>query len=561
MRWLKGAAVFFRKKVNKGYTYVHLVENRREGGRTRQRQLASLGRLDELQASGSLDELLKSGGKFAQSAAVIAGARNGELDQVRSRRIGAAVVFDRLWRETGCQAVIQDLLKDRAFSAPIERAVFATVLHRLVAPGSDRACEHWLRDEGVAGCDGLQLQHLYRAMAWLGESLETDGERTVRGTKDVIEERLFDRRRNLFDDLELVLVDTTSLFFYGEGGTELGARGHSKDRRPELKQLILAVVVDQRGRPICSETWPGNTADVKALLPVVRRLRGRFCIDRVCVVADRGMVSSATIAELDRQNIGYIFGVRERRDKEVREVVLADEDDFIPLSLPRISHESTDIEIKDVRVDDRRYVVCRNPEQAEHDAEAREAMLAGLRDKLRQGDKALVGNSGYRRFLRTMGDNHFEIDDERIAAEAKFDGISVLRTNTDLSAAEVARQYRQLWLVEQIFRTAKAILRTRPIYHQSDAAIRGHVFCSFLALVLRKELEERLAAAGVTAEWPEILRDLEAIHETEVRDGEQHFVLRDHAQGCAGEVCKAVGVALPPLFRNLGKEDRAAASV
>jgi hypothetical protein len=84
------------------------------------------------------------------------------------------------------------------------------------------------------------------------------------------------------------------------------------------------------------------------------------------------------------------------------------------------------------------------------------------------------------------------------------------------------------------------------------------VFCSFLALVLRKELEERLAAAGVTAEWPEILRDLEAIHETEVRDGEQHVVLRDHAQGCAGEVCKAVGVTLPPLFRNLGKEDRTA---
>jgi hypothetical protein len=554
--------VFFRKKVTKGHTYIQLVENRREGGRTRQRQLASLGRLDELQASGSLDELLKSGGKFAQSAAVIAGARNGELDQVRSQRIGAAVVFERLWQETGCQRVIQDLLKERAFSAPIERAVFATVLHRLVAPGSDRACEHWLRDEGVAGSEELQLQHLYRAMAWLGETLETDDEsaRTTRSTKDVIEERLFDRRRNLFDDLELVLVDTTSLFFYGEGGAELGARGHSKDRRPELKQLILAVVVDQRGRPICSETWPGNTADVKALLPIVARLRERFCIDRVCVVADRGMVSSATVAELARRNIGYILGTRERRDKEVREAVLDDSRGFVPLSLPRIGHESTDIEIKDVRVEDRRYVVCRNPEQAEHDAAARAAMVAGLRDKLRQGDKALIGNSGYRRFLRTVGDDHFEIDDDRIAAEAKFDGISVLRTNTDLPAAEVARQYRQLWLVEQIFRTAKAILRTRPIYHQSDAAIRGHVFCSFLALVLRKELEERLAAAGVNAEWPEILRDLEAIHETEVRDGEQHFVLRDHAQGCAGEVCKAVGVALPPLFRNLGKEGKTAAT-
>ncbi|MDZ7712390.1 MAG: IS1634 family transposase [Rhodovibrio sp.] len=363
--------MFFRKKVNKGHTYIQLVENRREGGRTRQRQLASLGRLDELQASGSLDELLKSGGKFAQSAAVIAGARNGELDQVRSQRIGAAVVFERLWQETGCQRVIQDLLKDRAFSAPIERAVFATVLHRLAAPGSGRACEHWLRDKGVAGSEDLQLQHLYRAMAWLGETLETDDdERTTRSTKDV------DRGAAVRPPAQPVRrpgacargYHLAVLLRRGRRGTR--ARGHSKDRRPELKQLILAIVVDQRGRPICSETWPGNTADVKALLPIVSRLRERFCIDRVCVVADRGMVSSATIAELERRNIGYILGTRERRDKEVREAVLDDHRGFIPLSLPRIGHESTDIEIKDVRVEDRRYVVCRNPEQAEHDAEA-----------------------------------------------------------------------------------------------------------------------------------------------------------------------------------------------
>src|ERR671924_369307 len=111
----------------------------------------------------------------------------------------------------------------------------------------------------------------------------------------LIEERLFERRRDLFSDLSLVFMDTTSLYFEGAGGDTLGRRGHSKDHRPDLMQMIVAVVMDQRGRPLCCEMWPGNTTDVTALIPVVDRLRRRFGIERVCVVADRGMISAETI--------------------------------------------------------------------------------------------------------------------------------------------------------------------------------------------------------------------------------------------------------------------------
>jgi hypothetical protein len=149
----------------------------------------------------------------------------------------------------------------------------------------------------------------------------------------------------------------------------------------------------------------------------------------------------------------------------------------------------------------RRYVVCFNPEEAKRDAAARAAIIDSLRAKLQQGDKQLVGNAGYRRFLATPREGHFEIDAERIAEDARFDGFYVLRTNSKLKPLSIAIAYRQLWKVETIFRTAKSILETRPIYHQTDAAIAGHLFCSFLALLLRKELDERLAAAGVMAEW------------------------------------------------------------
>jgi transposase len=271
----------------------------------------------------------------------------------------------------------------------------------------------------------------------------------------------------------------------------------------------------------------------------------------MCVVADRGMISAATIAELEKRGIEYILGARERSAKELREIVLADTKPMVPLLIPRARGQQTAIEVKQVVVDQRRYIVCFNPKEAERDAAARAAIIESLRNKLQQGDKELVGNAGYRRFLATPRAGHFEIDAVRVAEDARFDGIYVLRTNSTLPMLAIAIAYRQLWRVEAIFRTAKSILETRPIYHQSDAPIAGHLFCSFLALLLRKELDERLATAGLDLEWGDIVRDLDRIEEITVDQGSKRFVLRTQTHGLAGSVFKTVGVALPPLVRQV----------
>jgi Transposase DDE domain len=552
--------MFFRIKPSGDRRYLQIVENTRDGAKTRQTVLATLGRIDDLEASGKLDTLLRSGARICETAVLISSLRAGTLDAVATRRIGAPLVFARLWEETGCRKLIEDLARRRGFGFSIERAVFATVLHRLMVSGSDRACERWLEAYRLDGAETLELHHLYRAMTWLGEALadQSGATRAERRTKDVIEEQLFARRRSLFTDLSVVLFDTTSLYFYGAGGESLGQNGKSKDRRPDLKQVVVGVVLDEAGRPICSETWPGNATDVKSLLPVVDRLRQRFGIARMCVVADRGMISAETMAELDARGIEYILGARERSDKEVREIVLADTKPMVPLAITRARDEVTEIEVKEVVVGawgpgakPRRYIVCFNPKEAKRDAAAREAILKSLDDKLKHGDKQLVGNDGYRRFLATPRDGHFEIDPDRVAADARFDGIYILRTNTKLNMLSVALAYRQLWRVEKIFRTAKSILETRPIFHQCDAAIAGHIFCSFLALILRKELDERLAAAGLDPEWGDVVRDLDRVEEVTVNQQAKRFLLRSDAPGCAASVFGAVGVALPPLVRQL----------
>ena len=258
--------MYFRRKTSAGRAYLQIVESRRHGDQVRQQVIATLGRFEELQASGQLERLVRSGARFAAKAMVLSAASDDAAVKVAVRRIGPALVFERLWEETGCRAVITALAGQRKHGFALERAVFLTVLHRLFVSGSDRAADRWREDYAIAGVAGLDLHHLYRAMAWLGEELpekEQDGRTPFapRCLKDVVEERLFAHRRDLLTRLDLVFMDTTSLYFEGAGGQTLGQRGYSKDHRPDLRQMILAVLLDGDGRPVCSEIWPGNTAE------------------------------------------------------------------------------------------------------------------------------------------------------------------------------------------------------------------------------------------------------------------------------------------------------------
>jgi len=527
----------------------------RVDGKVKQRVLHRLGRLDELLANGQLDALIQSLSRFSDKLAVLGTHAQGDSIVTHSARIGPALIFHRLWQSRSIDKVLTSLLADRRFEFSVERAVFLTVLDRLFAPGSDRAAEKWKDDYAIEGVSGLDLHHLYRAMAWLGEVLPKDRQDGAtplvpRTNKDRIEEALFAQRRDLFSDLDIVFFDTTSIYFEGEGGETMGQRGHSKDHRPDLKQMVVGMVLDRNGDPICSELWPGNTADVKSLLPIVDRLKSRFGIGSVCIVADRGMISAETLAEVELRKWQYILGVRMRSSTQAKAVVARagryaevhpksdDRDDPSPLK------------VKEVWVEDaRRYVVCVNEDQATKDRHDREAVVASLRDALGKGDKSLVGNKGYRKYLRA-GSKQFAVDEDKIKEEARYDGKWVLTTNTELPVREVALKYKQLWMVEDVFRSMKSLLDTRPVFHQRDETIRGHVFCSFLALLLRKELQDRLARKEWKLEWADVVRDLDNLVEMKIAINDNSFVFRGQTSGVAGKVFQACGVALPPVLRS-----------
>lgn len=548
--------MFFRVKRTGSYAYLQIVESFREQGQVHQRVLSTVGRLDVLQASGQLDALMRSGLRFCQKLAVIDAHAAGQTEAMQVQRVGPDLVFGRLWEALQLGTIIKRALQSRRFEFEVERAVYLTVLHRLFASGSDRAAERWREAYRIPGTEKLDLHHLYRAMAFLGEPLRKQPGpqvlKTPRCTKDWIEEELFEQRRDLFSAIDLVFFDTTSIYFEGEGGQEIGQYGKSKDHRPDLKQMVVGLALDLHGWPLCCELWPGNTADVTTLLPVVNRLRQRFRVRRVSIVSDRGMISADTIASLESKELDcdYILGARMRSVKEVRERVLADRGRYEEVTPERQnSKDPSPLKVKEVVIEGRRYIVCLNEEQRRKDVADRKAIVEHLREQLKRGDKDLIGNKGYRKFLRAAKGERFTIDEAKVKAEARYDGKWVLQTNLADEPRIIALAYKELWMVEDMFRTMKSILESRPIYHKRDETIRGHVFCSFLALLLRRALEQRLQEKGESWEWAEILRGLDNLQEVEALFQGKRFVLRSQVLGQAHKAFMAAGVALPPTLR------------
>jgi hypothetical protein len=530
--------VRLKRSVRDGhaYEYLQIVRSYRDAGHVRQQVLATLGRRDVLTASGQLDELLKSLGRFSINLRVVEAVRSSGLQARSAKSWGPTLVFGRLWERQGLPDELHRLSEDRRFRFDVERVTFVMALQRLCCPGSDLQGSGWVKTVEASGFETIELQHFYRTCGFLFD------------VRQNLERRLFFRDRDLFSmQLDLVFVDTTSLYVYRDTETPWRKWGYSRDRRGDLPQFVLCVAVDRHGWPVAWEVFPGNTADKPALRRIVEVLRQRFKVRSVIIVADRGMIAKDTIALLTRHRrapFDYILGCRMRRQREVSEEVLA--------RAGRYETVADNLEVKEVCVGRRRYVVCRNPEEVKKDAAARDAILAKLQTTLeRNGPKAIIGNRGYARFVKVQKGS-VSIDAEAVGRDIRLDGKFVLATNTDLPAGEVALTYKSLWRVERTFREEKSTLEVRPIFHHRDDTSIGHIVASFLALRLEVDLQQRLDAAKVEVSWPDLMRDLAQVQAVIVDLDGQRYRLRTDMVGVAHHAFAAAGVRAPSPVTLLG---------
>lgn len=516
----------FKNKDGSTRTYLQLVESVRQGGRVRQRVVASLGRLEDLQ-DGRLDALIENLARFSQSTWRRLEEQAERLNVRWSKQWGPTLIFERLWREAELDKAFEALLEDRQLAFDVAEAVFTMVLNRLTDPCSKRGLvRQWLQGVYRPQAEQLELHHYYRALDVLAEH------------KEAIEDRLFARARDLFwTEVDVVMWDATSTYFEGRGPEGLAAYGYSRDKRPDRPQRVVGVLMTRDGYPIAHELFPGDTADKATVESVLDALKRRFHLRRVIFVADRGMVSRQILRAIEEAGMEYIVGMPLRRHREA-EAVLSQPGRY------RVIDEQ--LRIKQVIRQGQRYILCHNPLQAEHDRQAREAVLAHLKQRIERGQaKDLLRNRLVARYLKALPQGALVVDADAVKRAARYDGKYLLRTHTDLDPEAVVRAYKDLWRVERAFRTLKSALDLRPMFHWTERRVRGHVMVCFLALVLESLLWRKLRQQNPGVSYDDVLHDLSQLHAVAVELDGEAYLTRTELVGQAFEAFKAVGLRPP----------------
>lgn len=464
------------QRTNDPVRYAQIVESfRDDAGKVRKRVLLSLGRVDQLDRA-QLGRLITALSRYLETGEVPEGGRIGQV-----RDYGVGYVADAVWRRLELPKFFAKHLRSRKYDLPVERALFAMVVHRMVDPSSKRACSDWLEhDAWLPESRGITLQHLYRAMDLLDECHEP------------LEAALYMHRRSLFDRVELVYYDTTSTYFEcDEPGDEpemygLRQKGYSRDLRPDRRQIVIGLAVDQNGLPIASDVHSGETSDSVTVLPMLTRLR-TLGLSRVVWVADRGMASDINLSSVRAEGLHYVVGIRLRAAEDLRAAISADETEY------RKAAEG--LTVKDIRIGDRRMVVCFSPESAARDLKLRTGAIDRMRPVLERVNAgadadAITAHGLYRRFVTRGTDGRFHLDKRKLEREAQCDGTFVLEVSDDTMSAEAAAlAYKGLLRVEQSFRTLKHGVDVRPVYHRLDTRIRAHVSLCMLAYLLERIVE------------------------------------------------------------------------
>jgi hypothetical protein len=551
--------------------YLQLAHNERhpQTGVPTAKVIHNFGRVEQVDRAG-LARLVSSISRFLDPASAVVAASGMEVEVLESRRLGGAWTLDRVWERLGIGAAIRAVAAGRRLDAEaVERVIFALVAQRALEPGSKLAATRWVAERvAIEGCAGFDTDVAYAAMDFLLDAL---GE---------IAAGVFDATATLLNlSCDVIFVDTTSTYWELEGARdnaeladlvtqadddevtvpEEGAVrtwGHSKDHRPELPQVVIAMAVTREGVPIRCWTFPGNTADTA----IIRRIRDDLTdwrLHRLVWVADRGFASAANRAYLTRGGGHYIHAEKLRHTNAEATAALA--------RAGRYRAVAGNLRVKEVRVSPgggdadgvraERFVVCHNPEAADRDAAVRERLIAHLAELIAGSDTwttrrrdELVGSlktkPGLRRYLRRTPSGLLRIDRAAATREAHLDGKWLLRTSDEtLTGDDIADAYKQLVHIERGWRDLKGALELRPVFHHREDRIRAHIQLCWLALLLIRVVENTAADT-----WRNIRHELDRMALVTLATADGHVAQRSITTTGQRAILTALQLPEPPRF-------------
>lgn len=574
----------FRTSTSKGNTYLQFVESyRNHKGQPATRVLANLRNITKM-SEEQIDRLTTS---FIKAAGMQEKYKKMDIEAGKGYHYGTVLPVIAIWHQLGLEQIIDNSVS-RQVDIPVSRIALIQTANRFADPKSKLACFRWyyrsvfsqMKDfVRFPNREDEKLHTYYRALDYLCEA------------KEKIEEELYYRLLGYGMDNSLILYDITSTYFEGMKA-EIGKKGYSRDKRGDLEQIVIGLVMSRDGIPIAHHVFEGNRVDKTTVEEVVIDLKKRFGIKKAIFVGDRGMITSRNIEEIKGHGYEYILGLQKRNRKLVdhllKQVMEQPYESTLEFGYSDLSKELQRKHSKKVRI-----IACYNAEAAKKVRYRREKNVA-LFEKLigevrKSGSLERVKKSNdklkaflYRKHISKFYELHIEKEEgenknyrlkivkaaEALEKEEQLDGRYFIQTEVskDMNKSEIDAAYKSLQKVEHAFRTAKSMLDIRPMFVRRETRIKGHIMIIYFALLIETLLEKKLKEL-----FPEAYNGYKGLVKKAIRDGEEplsmmtlyealddirliplRFKSKDGKQDKTSYIVTKVGMNVKKLFSALG---------
>ena len=529
---------FLRVEKKSSGTYLRILESYRDSeGKSTNRILYSLGKLEDYSA----EQLRRIGIKlFELGGGEVKALLNGEVEEIARYNYGYIQVCCKVLQHYGLSSVIDRLQRGSRLQFNLYNALMLMLAERLHDPCSKRSS--YFHQHEYLGVEPVSLQHLYRSLDKLADN------------NKLIQRQIFQTGRDLFNQqLDVVFYDVTTLYFDSEVQTEgaLRQKGFSKDGKVGKTQILFCMLIDKNKRPIGYRIFKGNTFEGHTFEHALHDLKKEYQIDKVVIVADRGMLSKANI-DITKAN-GYEFIIGERIKNLAADIqkplldtsnyknewVYTDSnDEKITVHYTTLSHQGKTI------------IATYSSKRAAKDKTDREQKIHTAGTLLQH--PGLLKKKASRFYLSAKGNQQYELNTAKIKADEVYDGILAIATNnTTLAHTLILEQYKQLYKIEHTFRTFKSHLKMRPMFHWTDKRIEGHICLCYIAYTLQHYIQQKLQAAKMPCSEKHLRNILDHMQVSLLKHNDEKVFLRARPQEGQTALQQALGLKqLPPLLQS-----------
>ncbi len=512
--------------------YLRIVETKREGNRVVQQTLYSLGR-----SSDYTPAMLRRMGEklYALGGGDPRELLSGGLREEGRYNYGYVQLIRRLLTTYGLDKLLGRAQERHHVQFDLSNAVALMLVERLHEPSSKHRNYH---NQGeYLGLKPVELQHVYRSLNYLAEESER------------IQKRIWEKNRHLFNaSLDIVFYDVTTFYFDSEVETEgaLRQKGFGKDGKIGKTQVVFGLLIDKEKNPVGYRVYKGNTWEGQTIRDAISSLRKDYALDKVVVVADRGMLSQENRAWIEQEN-GYefILGERLRKLPSAVQDHLLNLDNYSKTWKEDEKDEKATVRYCALEVDGRTVIGTYSKKRADKDRHEREEKLLKAQKLLQKPDN--IERKARQYFLHKDGKALWSLDENKIKQSEQFDGFLAITTSSaTLTPEQTLEHYRNLFTIEHTFRSFKTHLETRPMFHWTDKRIEGHICLCYMAYAFLNHCLLKINRKGHKYSENDLRRGLDKMQLSLVVEGKREFYLRARHETAAADIAERLGLTIPP---------------